>query len=114
MCMAGPISYTPPPKPADCDLDWGSTIGLEGNTKATFACVGGVVYAGESSTPPWWQSGRDGKLKLYGYNFYTLGYGHILQNETYRCVVDKATGVTCQTLDGAHGFQLAMQKYKTW
>lgn len=81
----------------------------------TFACAGDPSYVGgDTEVPSWYQPGVDTRSTIFQQGGYALGYGHVLQSASIKCVIDPSSGVTCQTLDGRHGFTLAMQAYKTW
>jgi hypothetical protein len=81
-------SWAPPPKPADCELDWGSGITVSQDGEATFTCAGDTVLgAGD-----------------------VLAYGQSLRAGDFVC--DSAsTGMRCSNLSSGHGFMLSMQQY---
>lgn len=114
-CDVGGPTFSPPSRPASCRYEWGQTVELEVGRPAEFACVSDPSYKGGDTTAPfWYQPGVDARSKIFRDGGYALGYGHVLQSASIKCVIDPSSGVTCQTLDGRHGFTLAMQAYKTW
>ncbi|WP_088284209.1 DUF6636 domain-containing protein [Kineosporia sp. A_224] len=82
-----------PPKPADCELDWGSSVEVtQGAGKARFACVGDVA--------------TDGPV--------ALGYGKAVLAGSILCI-SRTTGVECLTVDGSnHGFRVSRAAYKLY
>lgn len=86
-CDIGQIA-TRPPRPADCELDWGSAfeISVRGNN-AQRICHGDTVM--DKSLP-------------------VLGYGGIWQRDGFTCTSDQG-GLTCFNAD-RHGFSLSKAK----
>lgn len=82
-----------PPKPADCELDWGSSVEVtQGAGKARFACVGDVATDGPAP----------------------LGYGRAVLVGSILCI-SRTTGVECLTVDGSnHGFRVSRAAYKLY
>jgi len=80
--------WTPPPKPADCELDWGLGVIVERDRKASINCAGDtVIGAGE-----------------------VLAYGSSLRAGNFVC--DSASsGIRCSNLTSQHGFALSVQSY---
>lgn len=81
-------SWQPPAKPADCPLDWGPTLGVEGTQPGRFACVSDTVYRPEVVLP----------------------YGRRVTVGSMSCDV-VAEGVTCRSAAG-HGFFLSRESYR--
>jgi hypothetical protein len=79
-----------PPKPAGCELDWGSSVTVtQGAGKARFACVGDVATDGPAA----------------------LGYGKAVLLGSILCI-SRTTGVECLTVDGSnHGFRVSRAAY---
>lgn len=92
-CEIAEHSFTPPPKPADCDLDHGTMVGLEGAGPATFLCHGDTAF-GADDTP-------------------VLPYGGRMTTGLVTCTSSES-GVACTTADGAHGFELARAAYRVY
>jgi hypothetical protein len=84
-------TWTLPPKPADCDLDWGSvaTVTDSGKPATMGACVSDPAWTGTEQ----------------------LGYGHALRLGELECR-SSTTGVECVT--GSHGFVVSRGSYRVW
>jgi hypothetical protein len=81
-CDISGKTFTPPPQPADCELDWGNGIEV-GDGEASFVCAGDTALGGPD----------------------VLEYGLSAQRGSLRC--DSAeTGITCTNLETMHGFEL--------
>ena len=85
--------WTPPAKPADCDLDWGSSVGVVADgRRARFNCVGDVASDGPA----------------------VLGYGKGVLAGPVLCV-SRTTGVECVVTSGPkHGFRVARAAYSLY
>ncbi len=81
-------AWTPPPKPASCEFDWGSGLTLDAG-KVHVNCVSDVVAMPDSAV---------------------LGYGTAIRLGTMVCA-SLTTGVRCQDLGTGHGFLLARERY---
>lgn len=83
-------TWTPPARPADCELDWGSSVAVSaGRGRATFACVGDVASDGNG----------------------VLGYGKGVLVGPILCM-SRTTGVECVVTSGPkHGFKVAKAAY---
>jgi len=80
--------WTPPPKPADCELDWGFGIIVEKGAKASFNCAGDtVIGAGE-----------------------VLAYGQSLRAGDFVCD-STSSSLRCSNVTSGHGFALSAQSY---
>jgi hypothetical protein len=77
-----------PPKPADCDLDWGGGLRLESDGKVDVVCAGDTVTG----------------------DYTTLAYGKIWQKNGLRCV-SRRRGLTCTSRNGK-GFFLSSRSWK--
>lgn len=83
-------SWSPPPKPADCDVDWGQGVAVDQSGKADFVC------AGDTTLDP---------------TFPTLAYGEDSRVGDFNCA-SRESGVTCTNLSTEHGFLLNQERYK--
>lgn len=84
-------SYTR--RPADCDLEWGSSFFIgSGEAKGEVACVGDIVANPEDAT--------------------VLPYGRSVNLAGITCRSEK-TGVTCTNASG-HGFTLSKAKQRLY
>jgi hypothetical protein len=81
-------TWEPPAKPADCELDWGNGLVINGGS-ATITCAGDSL-AGVSAS--------------------TLEYGEALRSGTVRCDSESAS-LSCQDEKTGHGFTLASSRY---
>lgn len=89
-CDIRDATFTPPRKPADCDLDWGQAVSLQPDDAAGFACVGDTVAQG------------DGVV---------LGYGEGVVLGGIICF-SRESGMTCRTTGPPdHGFTLSRARY---
>lgn len=108
-CEVSQPTYAPPAKPASCQLDWGSRIGLDAGGVG-FVCAGDTIrqlpsdptYGGWSD--PRWPTTVSGAGV-------TLGYGSTLTVGSYTCRVE-TTGVTCTRQPSGKGFVIATQSYQ--
>lgn len=82
-------SWAPPPKPADCELDWGDAISVDAEN-AAFVCAGDTVQ--EDSAP-------------------VLPYGGVVERGDLRCRSEEQ-GVTCEHRPTGNRFLLSRQRYE--
>lgn len=87
-CDVAAMSFTPPPKPADCPLEWGHTVEI-GAGPAEFGCVGDTVA--DEPGPA------------------TLPYGAGITNGRYTCR-SEPNGISCRGASGA--FRLARESFE--
>jgi hypothetical protein len=80
--------WTPPPKPADCELDWGNGVSVGQDGAATITCAGDTVLGARTE----------------------LGYGQSLQAGDFVCDSSSAA-MRCSNVASGHGFALSMQQY---
>ncbi|MGH8639587.1 MAG: DUF6636 domain-containing protein [Burkholderiales bacterium] len=84
-CDVRQISNRPPPRPRQCDLEWGQAFEISARaTRGTRLCYGDTV--------------QDKRLPV-------LGYGRNWQRGGLTCQSER-TGVTCRNTRG-HGFTVA-------
>jgi hypothetical protein len=88
-CDIGRKSWTPPPKPADCPLDWGNGVYLDRTKVATVSCVGD---------------------SLLGATSVVLGYGEAVRAGDILCDSEVAA-LHCESEKTGHGFTLSVQDY---
>ena len=88
-CDIAKKTWKAPPRPADCDLDWGNGISVGADEKATITCAGDTVLGGS----------------------HTLPYGQAVRVGNFVCT-SAATGVRCANEASGHGFTLSRQAYK--
>jgi hypothetical protein len=83
-------SWSPPPKPASCDLDWGNGVQVSGDGPGGFACAGDTVF--DPAAP-------------------VLAYGQRTRQGSTVCESAEA-GVTCTNEASGHGFFLSRERYR--
>ncbi|MFI5888820.1 DUF6636 domain-containing protein [Actinoplanes sp. NPDC051513] len=81
-------TWTPPPEPADCELDWGNGMYIEAG-KAGMTCTGDTLIGSAKET---------------------LGYGKGLRSGAVACE-SVSTGLTCRDEKTGRGFTLAVARY---
>jgi hypothetical protein len=84
--------WQPPPKPADCQLDWGHGMYVDAARHAGFVCAGDTLL-GESAR--------------------TLDYGRSLREGNLLCA-SQPTGLSCQDTKTNHGFVLAVANFNLY
>jgi hypothetical protein len=82
-------SWTPPPKPGNCELDWGQGTAVEKHGRA------GIVCAGDTTLD-------QGPVLLYG---------HAISKGRFRCV-SRSSGMRCVNRRNGHGFVLSRESYR--
>ncbi len=83
-------TWAVPPKPANCDLDWGQGIEMSGNDNPTFVCAGDTALD-ETAT--------------------VLVYGQRSRQGSIVCDSEQA-GMTCTNEATRHGFFLSRDSYR--
>jgi len=87
-CDIASKTWTPPTKPADCELDWGNGLYLKSGEA-------GVTCTGDT---------------LIGATTRTLDYGSALRAGDIQCE-SQSSGLTCMSDKTGHGFTLASARY---
>jgi len=82
-CDVRQASWTPPPKPANCELDWGQGVSVE-TGEAGYVCAGDTTLGGTS----------------------TLQYGESSKVGDYVCESSEA-GMKCENTSTGHGFDVS-------
>jgi hypothetical protein len=88
-CDIAKKSWKPPPKPANCPLDYGFAISLGKHHRARFLCAG------------------DSALGIGP----VLGYGRSIRQGRFRCA-SRTDGVRCVNVRNRHGFFISRQRYR--
>jgi hypothetical protein len=83
-------AWSPTPKPANCDLDWGSALRVETTSPGNFACAGDTVFDPAAAV---------------------LGYGQRTRQGSFVCDSAEA-GVTCTNEGTGHGFFVSRERYR--
>lgn len=81
--------WNPPPRPADCEFDYGQGIGLAPGERAAFVCAGDTTLGGER----------------------VLGYGDSLTRGRLTCESSK-NGIACRDTSSGRGFSLSREIYQ--
>ena len=81
--------WSPPPRPADCEFDYGQGISLAPGESAQFVCAGDTAFGTDEVLP----------------------YGDSITAGVLRCESADA-GITCRDTKTGHGFSLARQAYQ--
>jgi hypothetical protein len=81
-------TWTAPPKPADCDLDFGNGVAVVKTEKATVVCAGDTVPGAKE----------------------VLEYGEVVRVGSFLCD-SESSGVRCTNEDSGHGFTVSRQAY---
>ena len=79
-------SWTAPPKPSWCDVDWGGGVQVGRRKRASFVCAGDTVLGADR----------------------TLGYGSSIRRGRFECF-SRRTGMRCVNHRTHHGFRLSRQ-----
>jgi hypothetical protein len=83
-------AWAVPPKPADCELDWGQGIEISGFEKPSFVCAGDTALDPAAAVLPYGRRTRQGSI-----------------------VCESAqAGVTCTNEASGHGFSLSRDNYR--
>jgi hypothetical protein len=82
--------WSPPPKPANCDVDWGQGISVSRSGVATFVCAGDTAHDASSTM---------------------LAYGENAAFGAFTCK-SRSNGVTCESRSSGHGFLINRERYR--
>lgn len=81
--------WSPPPRPADCEFDYGQGISLAPGEPAQFVCAGDTAFGPDEVLP----------------------YGDSITAGVLRCESAKS-GITCRDTQTSHGFSISLQAYQ--
>ena len=101
------------PKPANCELDWGSSLYVAKTAGST--CAGDTVIdtAAVDSDYVSWRRASDPIVTVYDLKLVALPYGSSLAAGSFQC--DSAsTGVTCKNTATGHGFTMSREAYSVF
>jgi hypothetical protein len=91
-CDIAEADWLPPPRPADCEYDYGQDITLVPGGRAEFVCAGDTALVPDGNALP---------------------YGQSISAEVLRC--DSAeSGITCRDTTTGHGFAIAREAYRVF
>lgn len=83
--------WSPPPRPADCEFDYGQGIEIVPGEPAAFVCAGDTAFGAED----------------------VLAYGDAIMAGPLRCESVDA-GITCRDTGTGHGFTIAQPAYQVF
>jgi hypothetical protein len=108
-CTAFGATYSVPPRPADCDLEWGPDIGL--GTSAGFECAGDTVaQAADVSDRQPWPYATAVTPTSDGHVVRVLPYGKAVRAGDIVCAMS-TKGVACDNTVTGAGFRLSKSSY---
>ena len=81
--------WTPPPRPADCEFDYGQGISLAPGEQAQFVCAGDTAFGADEVLP----------------------YGESITAGVLRCE-SAESGITCRDVRTGHGFSISREAYR--
>lgn len=87
-CDVRQHDWSPPPKPADCDLDYGDSVALD-RSGPRFGCHGDTLFGAQTTVP----------------------YGTQLRQGSISCDVTEE-GVTCRDAQTRQGFSVSRASYR--
>jgi hypothetical protein len=81
--------WSAPPRPADCEFDYGQGISLAPGEQAQFVCAGDTAFGPDEVLP----------------------YGESITAGLLRCE-SADSGITCRDTQSGHGFSISQQAYR--
>ncbi|MCV7040785.1 hypothetical protein BST36_04670 [Mycolicibacterium moriokaense] len=81
--------WSPPPRPADCEFDYGQGISIAPGEPATFVCAGDTTFGAEEVLP----------------------YGKAITAGALRCESAESR-ITCRDVQTGNGFTISRQAYQ--
>lgn len=81
--------WSPPPRPADCEFDYGQGISLAPGEQAEFVCAGDTAFGPDEVLP----------------------YGESITAGVLRCE-SAELGITCRDIQTSHGFSISREAYR--
>lgn len=91
-CDIAERDWKPPPKPADCDLDYGQGLTINAGGAPELVCAGDTALNATTSGAP-------------------LPYGQSITAGLLRCETEKS-GMRCRDTETGRGFKLSRQSYE--
>ena len=92
VCEIAEHAFAPPPKPPDCELDFGTMIVVGTGEPASFLCHGDTAFV-------------EGAV--------VLPYDERMSNGVFVCASSR-THMACSTIDGVHGLELSRAAYRVY
>ena len=81
--------WSPPPRPADCEFDYGQGISLAPGEQAQFVCAGDTAFGADAVLP----------------------YGQSITAGVLRCQ-SAPSSITCRDVRTGHGFSISREAYR--
>jgi hypothetical protein len=81
--------WSPPPRPADCEFDYGQGISISAGSPAEFVCAGDTAFGPDTVLP----------------------YGESISEGVLECE-SAESGFTCRDVGTGHGFSISRQAYQ--
>jgi hypothetical protein len=81
--------WSPPPRPADCEFDYGQGISLSAGGPAAFVCAGDTAFGPDEVLP----------------------YGESITAGVLECE-SAESGFTCRDVETGHGFSISREAYR--
>lgn len=88
-CDIAERDWAPPPRPVDCEFDYGQGIALAPGEPAAFVCAGDTTLGGSN----------------------VLAYGQSISRGAVSCT-SAESGMSCRDADSGRGFSLSRQVYQ--
>jgi hypothetical protein len=82
-------SWSPPPRPADCEFDYDQGISLAPGEQAQFVCAGDTAFGADE----------------------TLPYGQAIKAGVLRCE-SAQSWISCSDVRSGHGFSISREAYR--
>jgi hypothetical protein len=89
-CDIAKRTWSAPPRPSSCPLDYGQGLEVNGSSRGRFTCAGDTAL-NPSGTP--------------------LPYGEASKVGAFTCV-SETTGMTCTNAGSGHGFFISIASYR--
>lgn len=83
--------WSAPPRPADCEYDYGHGIAVQPGKTGYFVCAGDTTFGPDT----------------------VLAYGDSMTSGPMRCESEKS-GITCRDLESGHGFSISLQAFQVF
>ncbi|MCT7659592.1 DUF6636 domain-containing protein [Mycobacterium deserti] len=84
-------NWSPPPRPPDCEFDYGQGISLAPGERAQFVCAGDTAFGADQVLP----------------------YGESIAADRLRCE-SAQSGITCLDSESGHGFSISREAYRVF
>jgi len=81
--------WSPPPRPADCEFDYGQGISVSSGEEAQFVCAGDTAFGPDEVLP----------------------YGQSITAGPMRCE-SAESGIACRDTETGHGFSISLEAYR--